>query len=152
MVRSDIRAHSGLSGNAVALAQSSAQRASHSYTEGRCVIIGFFDTYEDDGGAPFLSKEEKAALVKSGATIGVTNVYAFMDAGQYPGPAYKLVLDIDGEERVTSFKQNTNVDSRDSMLKAMAAHFADSEEAERVDVVLYKVGNAFLLKDANAAE
>ena len=112
----------------------------------------FFDTYEDEGGAVFLSKEEKAALVKSGKTVAVTNCYAFVDAGQYPGPSFRVNLDIDGEERALTFKQNSGVDSRDRMLAAMSAYFADDEDATPVEVRIEKAGNAFLLRNANATE
>lgn len=114
-------------------------------------MTGFFDNYEDEGGAAFLSKEEKAALVKSGKTISITNVYAFTDTGQYPGPAFRITLDVDGEDRAVTFKRNSGVDSRDRMLAAMCDYFAE-DGAVPVEVTLVKAGNAFLFKDANAAE
>ena len=109
--------------------------------------MGFFDEYPDEGGAAFLSSEEKTALVKSGKVVKITNVYAFTDAGQYPGPAYMVILDVDDEERKVSFKRDTNVDSRDRQLANAIAWFAEHPD-EPIEVVLSKAGNAFLFKPA----
>lgn len=111
------------------------------------MTVGFFDEYPDEGGASFLSKDEKAALVKSGKTVKITNVYAFTDAGQYPGPAFMTILDVDGEERKLSFKRDSGVESRDRQLQNAIAWFAEHPD-EPIEVVLTKAGNAFLFKPA----
>ena len=114
--------------------------------------MGFFSTYEDDGGASFIGKEEKAALVKNGTTLHIVRAYAFTDAGEYPGPALAIVVDLDGEERTMTFKRDS-VPSRDRMINAMIEYFeAEGEAAEAVAVTLVRAGQAFLLRDADSDE
>lgn len=111
----------------------------------------FFDNYVDEGGASFIGKDEKAVLVKNKTVLPIVRAYAFTDTGNYPGPAQAVVVDLDGEERRMSFKTGT-VETRDRMIEAMIAYFDENgDDAEPVEVVLERAGNAFLLRDANAA-
>ena len=108
--------------------------------------------FPNDSDSSFVTKEEKAELVKSKLPFNVIRAFAFTDTGQYPGPAYRVIVDLDGEERTFTFKKGSGVDSRDETIEAMIEYFANDEAAEPISTYLAKAGNAFLLRDANATE
>lgn len=119
--------------------------------------MGFFDDFEGTaggGGASYLDKEEKAAVIKSGAVLNVTRAWSFTDAGDYPGPAYGIAFELDGEERAITFKRvdkdGKGVESRDEMIAAFIDYLDDPEhEGETIAVVLAKEGRSYVLRDAN---
>ncbi len=112
---------------------------------------GFFDTYvepEQDqigGDGAFLSGDDKAALIKSGASFVITNV-TFDPENKY-GARYVLDIELDGEERRAGFQIGSGVRTRDDMLQQMAAYFG-VEGAEPVKVKLTGAGQATLITAA----
>lgn len=110
--------------------------------------MGFFDGYEDTGGISYVSGEEKAVLIKNEVPLEVIRIFE-SDHAEY-GPKYNIVITLDGEERVISFKKGS-VFSRDRMLAAMREYLEAKDEGEpNPEVVIYKVKQSQLLRDANA--
>lgn len=111
-----------------------------------------FDTYVDTYAGAFIKKEEKQALIDTAAVFEVRSVvYKAVDTY---GPQFVVGIILDGEERSLGFAESqvgpdgkqTGVPSRDDLLRATIAYFA--EEGEPFPARLEKSGNSILIKDA----
>lgn len=110
--------------------------------------MGFFDQYKDEGGLAYIGAEEKAALSKAQTVLPI--VRAWHGEGQF-GPKYVAIVEVDGEERAMSFGAGT-VESRDRMFDALIEYFDSEEDVAPVNVVLTKVKQSWILKDATKVE
>lgn len=114
--------------------------------------MSFWDEFKDVGGGQYVSAEEKAALIENGVAFQILAIAD--DPGNKYGPRYILKVSLpnpltgENEERNIGFQQGT-VQSRDRMLAAMQDYLA-SADAEDVFVVLEKVGQAILIRNAAA--
>jgi hypothetical protein len=108
--------------------------------------MGFFDNYKDEGGLNYISAEEKSALIKNKVPLTVLRVW--YGEGQY-GPKYTAVVEYEGEERAVSFGAG-KVESRDRMFDAMMEWFNQEGEEDPPKVVLEKVKQSIILKNADA--
>jgi hypothetical protein len=95
-------------------------------------MTAFKDEFIDEGGRTYLSAEEKAVLVKEGATLPVTEC-RFDEGGGYKGKdRFLLAVDLEGESRLLSFDAES-VPSRVRLLNKLAAYF-NREDAETTDI------------------
>lgn len=111
--------------------------------------MGFFDSYKDEGGASYITKEEKAVIAEKGLPITVVRAWFTKDGGYQGKPGYKMVVEFDGEERSMSFGAES-VPSRDRLLDELIDYLDVDEEAKPEDwaqpiVSLSKAGQAYLI-------
>lgn len=108
--------------------------------------MGFFDTYEDEGGdKTYVTSAEKAALKENGTSFVITGVEFQKGQGYKGSDRYLLTITLDDEARKLSFGTGT-VDSRDRMLGAMAEFAAENDLSEAVRIE--QVGAAEVLRPA----
>jgi hypothetical protein len=113
-----------------------------------------FDWSAYKGGGLYLSADEKAALIEGEVEFQITGVRD--DAGNtFNGkPAPRFVVEVvlpnplsgEDEERLIGFPVGSGVQSRDNQLEGMLDYFQSGGAA--LDVVLYKGGNAILIRPA----
>ena len=117
-----------------------------------------FDWGAYKGGGAYLSADEKAALVEGEVEFQITGVREDLD-NQYngkPAPRFVVTLTLanplsgEDEERFIGFPVGSGVESRDNQLGGMLDYFEDGGEA--IEALLYKGGNAFLLKPVGQDE
>lgn len=106
----------------------------------------FFDSYTDEGGGAFLSKEEKQVLIEEETRFPIISVSGPTET-KY-GPRFVVGVEIEGETRLIGFKQGV-VFSRDRMLTAMQEHL-EGEDAEPPEVILALNGRSQILVDPDA--
>lgn len=109
---------------------------------------GFFDTFQDAGGASYIGKEEKATLIADSTPFPVKRVF-YQATGKF-GARYVLITELDGEERALSFGAES-VESRDRMLAALIEYLSD-EDAETPSVIMKRVNQSIILVDPEATE
>lgn len=109
--------------------------------------MGFFDTYEDEGGdKTYVTSAEKATLIENGTSFSVNGVEFQKGQGYKGADRYLLTITLEGEDRKLSFGTGT-VDSRDRMLGAMA-EFLATDGATAPVVRIEKAGAAEVLRPA----
>lgn len=109
--------------------------------------MGFFDEFQDTGGASYVGKDEKAELIKDGTPLAVKRVYK---GPSRFGERYVLITELDGEDRALPFGAGS-VESRDFMLDALI-EYLEREDAEPVEVKLVQKDRSVLVVDANKAD
>lgn len=113
---------------------------------------GFWDTYKDEGGGKYLTAPEKSALIDNETVLEITAV-RYDEKNQFqgnPAPRYVVTFMVDGTERFAGFAISEDGDSsRDRLLGALV-EYLDSDDAEKVEVVMERVGNFVALVKADA--
>lgn len=100
--------------------------------------MGFFDTYEDEGGdKTYIGKAEKADLIRNKTAFAIESVTFEPGKGYQGGDRFLAIINLNGEERKLSFGAGS-VESRDRMLTAMG-EFLASEEGQPVTVIIEEV-------------
>jgi hypothetical protein len=117
-----------------------------------------FDWGAYKGGGAYLSADEKAALVEGEVEFLVTGVRDD-SANTFNGkPAPRFVAEItlpnplsgEDEEKMIGFPTGSGVVSRDNQLEGMLEYFQSG--GDPLEVILYKGGNAFLLRPVGEEE
>jgi len=112
---------------------------------------GFWDTYKDEGGGKYLTAAEKSALIDDATVLEITAV-RYDEKNQFqgnPAPRYVVTFVVDGAERFAGFAISEDGDSsRDRLLGALA-EYLDEDGAEKVEVVMERVGNFVALVKAD---
>lgn len=118
---------------------------------GKAAKPSFFDNYTDlGGGGMYLKSDEKQFLIENGVAFDIVGITH--DPDNSYGPRYVAFCKIpdpgtgEPEEKKIGFPTGSGVDSRDSMLKAMADYLGDG--GEPVSVKLTKPGRAILIESA----
>jgi hypothetical protein len=113
---------------------------------------GFWETYKDEGGGKYLTAAEKNALIESETVLEITAV-RYDEKNQFqgnPAPRYVVTFVVDGTERFAGFAISEDGDSsRDRLLGALV-EYLDSGTAEKVEVVMSKIGQFVALVKADA--
>ena len=113
---------------------------------------GFWDTYKDEGGGKYLTAPEKAKLIDNGVVLEITNV-RYDEKNQFqgnPAPRYVVTFVVDGVERFAGFAISEDGDSsRDRLLEALTEYIGTAG-AEKVEVVMERVGQFVALVKADA--
>ena len=113
---------------------------------------GFWDTYKDEGGGKYLTAAEKSALIDDATVLEITAV-RYDEKNQFqgnPAPRYVVTFMVDGTERFAGFAISEDGDSsRDRLLGALV-EYLDSDDADKVEVVMERVGNFVALVKADA--
>jgi len=113
---------------------------------------GFWDTYKDEGGGKYLTAAEKSALIDDATALEITAV-RYDEKNQFqgnPAPRYVVTFVVDGAERFAGFAISEDGDSsRDRLLGALV-DYLDSDDADKVEVVMQRVGNFVTLVKADA--
>lgn len=111
--------------------------------------VGFDFAKYDTGGA-YINAAEKKAIAEAGIPVTINSVRE----GDYKGePRYVLSVTVpnpetgDDEERLLAFPIGSGVESRDSMLKALA-EYLDGADAEPVKAKIELKGKSYLLREA----
>jgi len=115
-----------------------------------------WDAYK--GGGQYLSADEKAALVEGEVEFQITGVRDDASNTFQGKPAPRFIVELtlpnplsgEDEERLIGFPVGSGVGSRDNQLEGMLDYFSQGGDA--LDVVLYKGGNAFLIKPVGGEE
>ncbi len=111
---------------------------------------GFWDTYKDEGGGKYLTAAEKSTLIDNETVLEITAV-RYDEKNQFqgnPAPRYVVTFMVDGAERFAGFAISEDGDSsRDRLLGALA-EYLDEDGAEKVEVVMERVGNFVALVKA----
>ena len=111
---------------------------------------GFWDTYKDEGGGKYLTAAEKANLIDNGTPLEIVAV-RYDEKNQFqgnPAPRYVVTFVVDGAERFAGFAISDDGDSsRDRLLGALV-DYLDSGDAQKVEVVMERVGNFVTLVKA----
>jgi hypothetical protein len=111
---------------------------------------GFWDTYKDEGGGKYLTAAEKSTLIDDATVLEVVAV-RYDEKNQFqgnPAPRYVVTFNVDGTERFAGFAISEDGDSsRDRLLGALV-DYLDSGDAEKVEVVMTRVGNFVALVKA----
>lgn len=106
--------------------------------------MGFKDEYpQDTSGAPYLTGDEKDALLASGDVFTITAVRFDPKGGFDNADRYVLSIILGDEERRLSF-QAASVDSRDRNLANMADYLA-ANAGDTIDAQLEAAGRATLV-------
>jgi hypothetical protein len=111
---------------------------------------GFWDTYKDEGGGKYLTAAEKNLLIEDGTTLPILAV-RYDEKNQFqgnPAPRYVVTFDVPegisgvtGGERFSGFAISEDGDSsRDRLLGALV-DYLDSDGADKVEVVMERLGN-----------
>jgi hypothetical protein len=112
---------------------------------------GFWDTYKDEGGGKYLTAAEKSQLIDNETVLEITAV-RYDEKNQFqgnPAPRYVVTFIVDGAERFAGFAISEDGDSsRDRLLGALA-EYLDEDGAEKVEVVMERVGNFVALVKAD---
>lgn len=110
----------------------------------------FSEVYQDTGGLPFVSEDEKEALIETGAEFPALRVYR--GEGQW-GPKYNLVtvLPDEDEEKVMAFSAGS-VDSRDRLLDRLIDFLEEEEDAEPTVFKLTRIKRSLILVDVATQE
>ena len=113
---------------------------------------GFWDTYKDEGGGKYLTAPEKAKLIDNATPLEIVAV-RFDEKNQFqgnPAPRYVVTFVVDGVERFAGFAISEDGDSsRDRLLGALV-DYLDSGNAEKVEVVMERMGQFIALVKAGA--
>jgi hypothetical protein len=113
---------------------------------------GFWDTYKDEGGGKYLTATEKADLIDNGTVLEIVGV-RYDEKNQFqgnPAPRFVVTFVVDGIERFAGFAiSEDGASSRDNLLGALTEYIG-STGAEKVEVVLEKVGQFVAIKKAEA--
>jgi hypothetical protein len=121
-------------------------------TRSKKKAAGFWDTYKDEGGGKYLTAPEKSALIDNETVLEITAV-RYDEKNQFqgnPAPRYVVTFMVDGTERFAGFAISEDGDSsRDRLLGALV-EYLDSDDAEKVEVVMERVGNFVALVKADA--
>ena len=121
-------------------------------TRSKKKAAGFWDTYKDEGGGKYLTAPEKSALIDNETVLEITAV-RYDEKNQFqgnPAPRYVVTFVVDGAERFAGFAISEDGDSsRDRLLGALV-EYLDSDDAEKVEVVMERVGNFVALVKADA--
>ncbi len=111
---------------------------------------GFWDNYKDEGGGKYLTAAEKSTLIDDATVLEVVAV-RYDEKNQFqgnPAPRYVVTFNVDGTERFAGFAISEDGDSsRDRLLGALV-DYLDSGDAEKVEVVMTRVGNFVALVKA----
>ena len=112
----------------------------------------FWDTYKDEGSGKYLTAPEKAALIDKGTVLEITAV-RYDEKNQFqgnPAPRFVVTFLVDGVERFAGFAISEDGDSsRDRLLGALV-DYLDSADAEKVEVVMERVGQFVALVKADS--
>jgi len=114
-----------------------------------------FDWGAYKGGGLYLSADEKAALIEGEVEFQISGVRDEPDNSFNGKPAPRFVTEVvlpnpltgEDEDRLIGFPVGSGVDSRDNQLEGMLDYFKSG--GAPLDVVLYKGGNAILIRPAN---
>jgi hypothetical protein len=113
---------------------------------------GFWETYKDEGGGKYLTAAEKAALIDKAVVLEITGV-RYDEKNQFqgnPAPRYVVTFVVDGVERFAGFAISEDGESsRDRLLGALV-DYLDTAGAEKVLVVLEKIGQFVAIVKADA--
>ena len=113
---------------------------------------GFWETYKDEGGGKYLSASEKNALIENETVLPIVAV-RYDEKNQFqgnPAPRYVVTFIVDGTERFAGFAISEDGDSsRDRLLGALV-DYLDDPKAEKVEVVMSKIGQFVALVKADA--
>jgi hypothetical protein len=112
---------------------------------------GFWDTYKDEGGGKYLTAPEKSALIDAGTVLEITAV-RYDEKNQFqgnPAPRYVVTFNVDGTERFAGFAISEDGDSSRDRLLAALVDYLDSGDAEKVEVVMERIGNFVALVKAD---
>jgi hypothetical protein len=111
---------------------------------------GFWDSYKDEGGGKYLTASEKNDLIDNATALPIVAV-RYDEKNQFqgnPAPRYVVTFVVDGTERYAGFAISEDGDSsRDRLLGALV-DYLDEDGAEKVEVVLERVGNFVALVKA----
>lgn len=111
---------------------------------------GFWDTYKDEGGGKYLTAAEKNTLIDNGTVLTITGI-RYDEKNQFqgnPAPRYVVTFDVDGTERFAGFAISEDGDSSRDRLLAALVDYLDDPKAEKVEVVMEKIGNFVALVKA----
>lgn len=111
---------------------------------------GFWDTYKDEGGGKYLTAAEKNTLIDNATPLEITAV-RYDEKNQFqgnPAPRYVVTFVVDGAERFAGFAISEDGDSSRDRLLAALVDYLDTPGAEKVEVVMEKVGNFVTLVKA----
>lgn len=103
---------------------------------------GFWDTYKDEGGGKYLTAAEKNTLIDNATVLEIVAV-RYDEKNQFqgnPAPRYVVTFNVDGVERYAGFAISEDGDSSRDRLLAALVDYLDSDGAEKVEVVMEKVG------------
>ena len=113
---------------------------------------GFWDTYKDEGGGKYLTAPEKAKLIDNAVALEIVGV-RYDEKNQFqgnPAPRYVVTFVVDGVERFAGFAISEDGDSsRDRLLGALV-DYLDTDGAEKVEVVMERMGQFIALVKADA--
>ena len=113
---------------------------------------GFWDTYKDEGGGKYLTAPEKAKLIDNAVALEIVGV-RYDEKNQFqgnPAPRYVVTLVVDGVERFAGFAISEDGESsRDRLLEALTEYIG-SPGAEKVEVVMERIGQFVALVKADA--
>lgn len=118
---------------------------------------GFWDTYKDEGGGKYLTAAEKNTLIDNGTVLTITGV-RYDEKNQFqgnPAPRYVVTFSVPeglksvtAGERFAGFAISEDGDSSRDRLLAALVDYLDDPKAEKVEVVMEKVGNFVALVKA----
>lgn len=113
---------------------------------------GFWDNYKDEGAGKYLTAAEKAKLIDNATPLEIVAV-RYDEKNQFqgnPAPRYVVTFVVDGVERYAGFAISEDGDSsRDRLLGALV-EYLDSGTAEKVEVVMERMGQFIALVKADA--
>ena len=111
---------------------------------------GFWDTYKDEGGGKYLTAAEKNTLIDNGTVLQITAV-RYDEKNQFqgnPAPRYVVTFVVDDAERFAGFAISEDGDSSRDRLLAALVDYLDTDGADKVEVVMERVGNFVTLVKA----
>jgi hypothetical protein len=93
--------------------------------------MGFFDQYKDESvGGGYIKPEEKAVIIRDQLPLTLVRGFYTKDGGFEGKPAYKLIVEFEGEERGLSFGITEGGGSRDRMIEGMLEYMDVDETAK----------------------